>query len=340
MRVSLFSAKERSCSAIVMPIVLILFVVGSGLLLVYLLRDMDWELVRRAGPGALALILVTTVAATFLYVLLVYVLIRGSGHTTTLWRAYLVLTASLSANYFTPLKVGIPLRIYLYHHFMAVPIATGTALVAMEALIGMLVPAVVAAVGIAYLFPSVGWGTPVVLIALLASGLFLLLRVRAERLGPRVKRLPLARLSTRLISFVERVQAAARCLSLATLSAVLALDLLMLALQSVRLWIVLRAFGPAPSPLSLLAVFTISVTAGNLSMIPMGLGVRDASFTLLLAQLGVSQEIALSAAVIQRLFSPGWPLLLGLISANILGVSELAKEHEGPVPAREDTSYV
>jgi uncharacterized protein (TIRG00374 family) len=323
-----------------MPIVLILFVVGSSLLLVYLLRDMDWGLVRRAGPGALVMILVTTVVATFFYVLLIYVLIRGSGHTTTLWKAYLILTASLSANYFTPLKVGIPLRIYLYQHFMAVPIATGTALVAMEALIGMLVPAVIASAGIAYLFPSLGWGTPMVLIALLASGLFLLFRVQAERLYPYAERLPLARLSTRLIGFVERVQVAARCLSMATIAAVLALDLLMLALQSARLWIVLRVFGPAPSPWSLLAVFAISVTAGNLSMIPMGLGVRDASFTLLLAQLGVSQEVALSAAVIQRLFSPGWPLLLGLISANILGVSELTRQPESPVPNREDTSYV
>jgi uncharacterized protein (TIRG00374 family) len=127
---------------------------------------------------------------------------------------------------------------------------------------------------------------------------------------------------------------------MATIAAVLALDLLMVALQSVRLWIVLRVFGPAPSSLSLLAVFAISVTAGNLSMIPMGLGVRDASFTLLLARLGVSQEIALSAAVIQRLFSPGWPLLLGLISANVLGVSALTRQPESSVPRRQDTSCV
>ena len=38
--------------------------------------------------------------------------------------------------------------------------------------------------------------------------------------------------------------------------------------------------------------------------------------------------VALAAAVIQRLFSPGWPLLLGLISANILGVSELVKRSD------------
>ncbi len=77
--------------------------------------------------------------------------------------------------------------------------------------------------------------------------------------------------------------------------------------------------------LAVLAALTISITAGNLSMIPMGLGVRDASLTLLLRQLGAPDEVALSTAVIQRLFAPGLPLLLGLISANILGISEMVK---------------
>ena len=64
-------------------------------------------------------------------------------------------------------------------------------------------------------------------------------------------------------------------------------------------------------------------------MIPMGLGIRDVTFTWLLVQVGVPTEIALSAAVIQRIFAPGWPLLLGVISANILGVSEIINRYNG-----------
>jgi uncharacterized protein (TIRG00374 family) len=94
---------------------------------------------------------------------------------------------------------------------------------------------------------------------------------------------------------------------------------------AMRLYLVLRMLGYAVSPLTLLYVQAIAVTTGNLSMIPLGLGARDASFVLLLAHLKVPNEIALSVAVIQRLFSPGWPLLLGLISTNVLGLREVLR---------------
>jgi len=309
-------------SWIASAVVVLLFVL-SGVLLAYLLRGMDWELVQRATPGTFLLVLVVSMLGTLVYTLLIYLLIRGSGYVTTLWRAYLVLTASLSVNYVTPVKMGIPLRIYLYNHFMDIPIAIGTALVTVETLVGVLTPACIAVVGIALLFHSVSPVPPLILLALMGIGLLFLLRARFECWQPALERVPFARLLKRLMRFVVRVQSGLRCLSPAVILSVVILDLLMFGLQTVRLWLVLRVFGSAPSPWLLLAVLTISVTAGNLSMIPMGLGVRDASFVLLLAQLGVPNEVALSVGVIQRLFSPGWPLLLGLISTNVLGVREI-----------------
>jgi uncharacterized membrane protein YbhN (UPF0104 family) len=70
-------------------------------------------------------------------------------------------------------------------------------------------------------------------------------------------------------------------------------------LMAVRLaQAVLSIFGPVPSLLVTLAIFTISITADNPSMTPMGLGVRDAA--LLTPLLCVRDEITLSAAVNQR----------------------------------------
>lgn len=318
------SNKERRHSAIALVVTLFVLVV-SGLLLAYLLRRMDWDLVRQTGPSMLVPILALTVLGTLVYTVLIYLLVRGSGHATTLWKAYLVLTASLSANYITPVKMGIPLRIYLYNHFMAVPVATGVALITVETLVGMLVPAFIAVAGIALLFPSLGLATPIILIALLLIGLLFIRQAKVERIYPHLEQLHFPHFTLRLWRFIERTQVGLRYLRSMTILGVVTLDVLMLGLQAVRLWFVLSIFGPAPPFLALLAVLAISVTAGNLSLIPMGLGVRDASLTLLLMQLGVPNEVALSAAVIQRLFAPGWPLLLGIISTNILGVSELIK---------------
>lgn len=330
------SNKNRRRSAIALAVMLSVLVV-SGLLLAYLLHRMDWELVRRTGPSMLVPILALTVLGTLAYTALIYVLVRGSGHTTTLWKAYLVLTASLSANYITPVKMGVPLRIYLYDHFMAVPVATGVALVAVETLVGMLVPAFIAVAGIALLFPSLGLTPPIIMIALLLIGLLLVQRVKIEHLYPLIRRWHLPRFILRLARFIERIQTGMRSLRSTTILSVAVLDVLMLVLQAGRLWFVLNIFGYALPLPTLLAILAISVTAGNLSMIPMGLGVRDVSFTLLIVQRGVPDEVALAAAVIQRLFAPGWPLLLGIISANILGVSELIKRGDGteaPKPHR------
>ncbi len=319
---------SRARSWLAVGVIFTFFTISAGLL-VYLLHDMDWTMFRQVGLLYLALILLLSALSTGFYALSVYILVRISGHKTTFVKSYLVLTTSLSANYVTPIKAGIPLRIYLYKHFMDIPIATGTALIAVETMVGILTPAVIAVAGIALIFPSMGLVIPTALISILVVGLLIVLRVRVENLQLYLARFPFLSFVARFIGFVERVQWALRQLPVAKILQVVLLVAVMLGLHSMRLWLVLSILGFRVSPLALLAVLTISLTAGNLSMIPMGLGVRDASFTLLLTQLGIPSEIALAAAVIQRLFSPGWPLLLGLISANILGVSELVKRSDG-----------
>ncbi|MFC1822273.1 YbhN family protein [Thermodesulfobacteriota bacterium] len=313
----------NSRRSLTFPVILLALCITGILLLAYLLRNLEWELFLKMGAWAIISILGLTVVGTLCYATLVYLLIRGSGYDTTFWRAYLVLTSSLSTNYVTPVKVGIPVRIYLYHHFMKIPFATGTALVTVEALVGTLVPALLAIAGIAFVFPSIGLTIPIALIAVLLLGLSLILLLPSVRFQSFLTQLPFTRVTTRMLRFLDKVRTALKTLSAKTLASIILLDLVMLGSQALRLWVVLSIFGPSPIPLSLLAVHTISATAGNLSLVPMGLGVRDISFTLLLFKLGIPQEIALCAAVIQRIFSPGWPLLLGIISANVLGIKEI-----------------
>ena len=137
MNLLFYSIKRHNRSLITLIIMVILFIVG-GLLLVYLLRDMDWGLIYKTSLKVWFAILFLTILITFTYTFLVYLLLRMSGHVVTVWKTYLVLAASLSANYLTPVKVGVPFRIFLYSHFMKVPIAAGTALMTTELLIGVL----------------------------------------------------------------------------------------------------------------------------------------------------------------------------------------------------------
>jgi uncharacterized protein (TIRG00374 family) len=64
----------------------------------------------------------------------------------------------------------------------------------------------------------------------------------------------------------------------------------------------------------------ISYTVGMISMIPMDLGIRDTSVVLLLLNLGVPNEVAISTALVQRILTTGLNIVLGASSASVLGV--------------------
>ena len=306
--------------------VVFLIVSGTGLVvLAFTLRDFDWEILRKTTPKYLGIIFFLSALSTALYTLEVYTFLRGSGFRASIWRIYLILTSSMSVNYVTPLKVGIPIRIYLYRRFIQIPVSIGTALVATETLVGMIVPAIFAMAGIIILFPEIGLSAPILLLVVLLSGTGLILRVKPERVTQLLARFLPSRFRQRITEFVSNVQVGFRSVSKWTLTGVTCILLLNLAVTSARLYFIVHMLGYAVDPMSVFYVRVISVTVSSASMIPMGLGVRDASVALLLVKLGLSSGIALSSALVERLLSPGWPLLLGIISANILGPLEMLR---------------
>jgi len=303
----------------------------TGILLTNLLKDMDWTLFRRFGWLDLAWVLLLSMLGTVFYTLGVTILVRSSGYQATFVEIYLILTASLSANYVTPIKAGIPLRIYFYRHFMQIPVSMGTSLVSLETVIGMLLPALISTAGLLFVFESVGLGIPLAFLAMLILAMAMLLFLTPKRLEPLVRHLPAWTFIRRVVNFIGHVQIGFHCVPIRAVLTSAFLFSLNLFTGAVRLHIVLKVLGYDLSTELLLYAITMSVTAGNLSLIPMGLGVRDASLTLILLDFGVPRAIAASIAIIQRLFVPGWPLLLGVISINVLGVRQLSKRLEDVV---------
>ncbi len=317
---------------------LLAIMVLSIVLPVYLLRDLDWHMLAQFTPLHLAGILGLLILGTLFYTLAISVMVKAVEHPSTLWQAYLILTASLSANYVTPVKIGIPLRIYLYQHFMHIPTATGTALVTLETITGLLVPTLVAILGITTLFTNLKLTVPIILLSILSIGTGLIVYLPTHAIKTWMPRSPRSKITARTLHFIENVQMGFRSVSLMTTLKISLLFLLNLTTSAGIVHLILRVLGFTINPLVLLYVLAIAITAGNLSLIPMGLGVRDISFTMLLQYLGVPQEIAISTAIIQRLFSPGWPLLLGLISSNILGLSEILHDTQSqPTEAGNDS---
>lgn len=220
-------------------------------------------------------------------------------------------------NYLLPLKPGIPLRLYLYRRMLQIPYATGTAILLLEVALVSGLPMLFAPLALWYLQVPMEIGGYIMLGILAAATLSaLLVRRRPARRG--------LRFVSRLRQYLQHPfrRAPARMLICILLQP---LALLMYAL---RLWLILLPFG-APIPLpALWAIAVVSITAGRLSMLPMGIGVSDLSIGLLLAQAGASPEATLAAVTLNRLWFSSIPLLVGLATAPALraGTGMLSNE--------------
>lgn len=89
----------------------------------------------------------------------------------------------------------------------------------------------------------------------------------------------------------------------------------------INAWIIkllINDMGESVTILPLFLIQGIPLLLGSLSMVPMGLGAKDASLAFLLVQLNITPDVALSSALIMRIFVTGFSVLLGVISINYL----------------------
>ena len=84
------------------------------------------------------------------------------------------------------------------------------------------------------------------------------------------------------------------------------------ALSAGGLWFCFAALGKGPSLNVLLAGFSIGISAGNLSMVPGGLGIQEASMAGVFALLGVSLAHAALAAILFRVTNNFIPFFVSL----------------------------
>ena len=89
----------------------------------------------------------------------------------------------------------------------------------------------------------------------------------------------------------------------------------------IRHTFILKGLGIQCSLISISFVVAISIFAGFVSLMPLGLGAYDLSLVFLLTLLDVPRELALVVPIINRIVMIGVGLILGLISLNRISLS-------------------
>jgi len=126
---------------------------------------------------------------------------------------------------------------------------------------------------------------------------------------------------------------AVRGVPLRSLGAAAGIYAAMFVLLGVRSFYAFQLFGGSMNVMQLVGISAAAFALGSVSLLPMGLGVRDATLVALFVQAGADRDVAIAVAALDRLLSTGVPFLLGLLSAQILGVQAILQPKDGEAQA-------
>ncbi|MBN2392397.1 MAG: flippase-like domain-containing protein [Anaerolineae bacterium] len=288
----------------------------------YLARNLRWEALIQLGAPLIAALLALSLGYLGVYAISVWGLLYGLGYNVHFGLLWLAVTSSMSSNYLTPVKAGIPVRLWLYKALLNVPVTAGGASVVVESALGMLLGVGLAIVGAPRLLPDrnvqdiaviLGFGVLGALIVLLSPQL-------SETL---VRWVVPKRYIAKILHWESQFCNSLRSVPVKILVWVIILYSVRLAIRALCIYLVLYASGGFTNWLDLLFAQAISGMVGIISMLPTGLGARDASMTLLLMNLGIPQDIALVGVLVDRVLWTLTPFGIGLLSINILSFKGL-----------------
>lgn len=284
----------------------------------FLISNRVWRQAGQLGP----LLTIGLIGLAVLYQLQIVlgtrILLAGMGQLIPFRNLYLVYTASLPANYTTPAKIGMPLRILLYNRVLDIPVSVGTASIALESVIGLGITTPIALVGAWHLFHerlSVPY-TELLLLLLIVGTVLLLARIGVHL--PFFDRPVNSRLQ-RLGCFVEKVRMSVQQVTRAALLGFVLLMFIRIIIRVLIIYVILSRLGYEISPLALLYVQSIAGLIGIVSMLPMGLGAKEFGFVALLSSLTISTNAGALVATADRVLWTVVPFILGIISVNRLG---------------------
>lgn len=223
--------------------------------------------------------------------------------------------STMAAHYSTPAKLGFPLTVYLFKRFDNVPYATGTTMIFIELFVGTGICGIIALLG-SFIYFSNSIKTIVSVFFL-----FFVTVIPLVYLASYVSRKSAK--NTRVNGFIRNIHDAFARLSVSNLIVYVLIAFFVQLLGSINLVLISTFFSSELSIFQALIASSVSFFLGAISMIPMGLGVREASMLFCLHHVGITNEIGLSIVTIQRLLSTGLSFVLGTIFGAILGIKNI-----------------
>jgi uncharacterized protein (TIRG00374 family) len=239
-------------------------------------------------------------------------IIYALSHSSSFKNLILIHFASMAAHYSTPAKIGFPLTVYLLKKREDIPYSKGAALVLIELVVNMGICGVFALLGSLFYFREYVENIINVLLILAGMGLFVLFLLNYY-----VKK---QKKSNKVVNIMRQILEA---FSTITFGKALVYGFIIGSTQifsSASLVVLCDFFSIEISIWQAVTASTAAFFLGAVTMIPMGLGIREASMILFLNRFGVDNVTSLSIVTIQRLLSTGLSFILGSFVGAFLGI--------------------
>ncbi len=220
--------------------------------------------------------------------------------------------STLAAHYSTPVKIGIPVAIYLFKKIENIEYSKSTAMLFIEIAVSTSLCGLIALVGIPAIL-GISLNNVVAIIFIGALGLFFVLLLFNYWHKKSSKQY-------RLIDYLFKTIGAMQCVTSSKLTIYIMLSMLLRLVDGLNLfllcWFFLEELTLWESVITTSTAFFI----GTISMIPMGLGSRDISILLLLHHYNVANDSAVLIVSLQRVLTTGLSFVLGIYCGSVLGI--------------------
>jgi uncharacterized protein (TIRG00374 family) len=257
-------------------------------------------------------------------------LLHSLSHPSRFKNLLLIHFSSRAAHYSTPAKLGFPFTVYLLKKFENIPYTTGTVMILIEIAVNIGICGLIAFFG-SYFYLSEKTNAILPLLLLLAIGvltLYAAIHVLKKIAG-----------NSRLSQLVKNVHESFQHLDKRNSLLYILIVAFIQVLSSINLLLLAHFFSARLSLWQAVIAQSAAYFLGALSMVPMGLGVREASVLFFLYQVGIPKEVGLSIVTMQRLISTGLNFALGIIFGAMIGVKNirLDSDQEGQITDHELT---
>lgn len=225
-------------------------------------------------------------------------------------------TASTTAliSYIFPARFGLPTRLVMAKNVLGLDYMTASAVLIIDSFFLYGTWLLVGMVGGTVLVPIWNVKTPAIVVIII-MGIVTFLFFLARYGQCHWYRF------TWLSKYVQRFSSVLNQLSINTVIVNVTLLIMDIFIYGIRHTLILSALGIECSLLNVTAVVAISIFAGFISLMPLGLGGYDLSLIFLLTMIGVPREAAMATPLLNRISMLSIVLILGSISSSRLGIN-------------------